>query len=785
MSFVSELRRRNVLRVVFAYLVVGWLLTEVLTTILPELGAPAWAARMVILIFAFGFPLAIVLPWIYELTPEGIKRESDIGKDDRVRGNTRRFDYFAFAAIAILIVVVAVLGARTAIDQTESQATTATDTSIAVLPFVNLTGDEGNNYLSDGLTETLLHMLTQHQELLVAARTSSFAFKNQDKTILEIADALNVAHILEGSVQLANNKIRITAQLIRAADGFHVWSSNFDRDFEDIFAIQDEIAKEVGRALTVSLLGSSESGSAAGIGTENPDAYDLYLQALGERATFSYGGLQAAEDLLKGALATDPDFLDAKLELALNYLHQAQTGLMDPDEAVSNCRALSDQVLVARPDDPVAKAINLFIGAANEADVADASGTLDAIVKLESLVAENPGNYEIQSLLARLLELMQQDDRALVVQLEALQQDPFNPRINFELGSLYLQLGRSNEARAALEKSLEIEPQQPSAYGVLAQVSLQQGDAVDVVRQMLKAFETDPRDHELPGYLAVLLYDLGLVEQGDDFRNLVFAIAPTSDIAYQIELRRAIITGDASASLQSARRTIEENAGPRQSTFSQAVRYLMTSAAADGDVAEITAYLEKHAPGIFDINAVSVPLKYRNAQIAALDAWYLALPRSDLLQRLDDLLRTAGMVGIDPLENPRTRLGTQALRGETEQAIETALTDVFSRSVATNLRWRETFAQAQYADIVADERVRAALQRWEAEYDEMREQVRAFLADLSSGARASAMAPDGRIPRSWNIALFSVYPSVRCAPRQGDPHQLPGNTKQCARSSAG
>ena len=784
MSFVSELRRRNVLRVVFAYLVVGWLLTEVLTTILPELGAPGWAPRMVILIFAFGFPLAIILPWIYELTPDGIKRESDIAEDDQVRGSSKVFDYVALAAVALLVVVVAVLGARTTTDEPGPQQTIASDTSIAVLPFVNLTGDKGNDYLSDGLTETLLHMLTQHRELQVAARTSSFAFKGQSKTILEIAAALNVAHVLEGSVQLANNRIRITAQLIRAADGFHVWSANFDRNFDDIFVIQDEIASEVGRALTVSLLGTGGSQAVAGVGTENPDAYDLYLQALGERATFSYGGLQAAENLLKGALATDPDFHDAKTELAINYLHQAQTGLMDPGDAVANCRALTDQVLDARPTDPVAKAISLFVGATSEDDVADASGFMSAVDALEVLVAQHPSDYEIRSLLARMLELNQQTDRALVVQLEALQQDPFNPRIHFELGSLYLQLKRPVEARAALEKSLEIEPQQPNAYGVLAQVSLQEGDAVDVVRQMLKAFETDPRDHELPGFLAVFLYDLGLIEEGDDFRNLVFALAPTSDIAYQVELRRAINTGDTAASLQSARRAVEENAGARHATFSQGVQYLMTSAAANGDLAEITAYLEQHAPGIFAINAESVPLKYRNAQVAALDAWYLALPRDDLLRRLDDLIHAAELVGIDPLENPRTRLGVQAFRGETEQAIETALAHVFSQSVATDLRWRETFSRAQFADIVADDRIKAALQRWEAEYDTLREQVRAYLADLSSELQARAAMPDRHAPNSRKTALFSGIRSVLCAPRR-DHDPAGSKTRPCARSSAG
>jgi len=734
MTLVSELRRRNVFRVVFAYLVVGWLLTEVLTTILPEIGAPAWASRAVILVFALGFIPAVVLPWIYELTPDGIKRESEIDGSEDLRRSSRTFDYLAIATVAVLILVLAVLGARTTIDAPRSPGQVISNASVAVLPFVNMTGDKDNEYFSDGLTETLLHMLAQIPDLQVAARTSSFAFKGQSKTAREIASALQVAHILEGSVQLAGNRVRITAQLIRAEDGFHVWSSNFDRDFNDIFAVQDEIAREVGSELSASLLGEEQETKIAGVSTRNPDAYDLYLQALGERATFSYGGLQASENLLKGALMTDPNFLDAKTELAVNYLHQFETGLMDRDEAVANCTAMTAQVLASRPDDPAATAIQLFVGLAGDGDRGDPGRVFGAIEELEKLVAENPADYRIRVILARLLQKVQQFDRALVVHLEALPLDPFNPRVHYELGSLYLQLGRPQKARAALEKSLEIEPRQPNAYGKLAQVSSQLGNGVDAVQQLLKAFEIDPRDHELPGHVALFLYDLGLLEEGDDFRNLVLAVAPTSDIAYQVDLRGAVSSGDVSRSIATARRAIEDDVGERQPVFRDAVGYLMRTAASNGTVVETTAYLEQNAPGIFDINAESVPPKYRNAQIAALDAWYVTLPRDELLRRLDDLLKTSADFGIDPLEDPGVKLGVHALRGETEAAIETALTQVFTQPVTTSLHWREMFSQAQYAEIIADERVKDALQRWEEEYDELRERVRAYLADLSAAA---------------------------------------------------
>ncbi len=734
MSIAAELKRRNVLKVVFTYLVVGWLLTEVLTTILPELGAPPWASRMVILVFALGFVPAAVLPWVYELTPDGIKRESEVARGDASRGKSRVFDYIAIAAAAILVVVIAILGARTTVDDAYVPDTEVNRASVAVLPFVNMTGDTGNDYFSDGLTETLLHMLAQVPDLEVAARTSSFAFKGQSKTIREIAQALSVAHILEGSVQLADNRVRITAQLIRADDGFHVWSNTFERDFDDIFAIQDEIAKKVGGALSVSLLGSEQPSILSGLDTDSPDAYDLYLQALAERATFSFGGLKAAEDLLKGALATDPEFLDAKTELAINYLHQYETGLISRDEALTNGLAMTRQVIAERPNDPVANALRIYMAFVDNAEATDPGEMYDAIDELERLVAENPAVYQIRLLLGQVLQRIQQYDRALVLHLEALQQEPYNPRIHYELGSLYLLLDRLADARAALQRSLELEPHQPNAYVRLARISSQLGDGVGTVKNQLRAFEVDPRDHELPAGIALFLYGLGLVEEGDDFRNLVHAVAPTSEIAYLVELRRAISIGDISASLATARTIIEEDVEDRKGTYSEAVAQLMRVAAINGTIEQTTDYLEKNAPGIFDIQAEALPHKYRAAQVAAIDTWYLSLPREELLKRLDDLLDAAHRFGIDPLVDPRNRLGVHAIRGETEAGVKVALDELLSQPVTRDLLWREEYSQPLYADIVADQRVQAALRRREAEYKAVRDEVKAYLAGLSESA---------------------------------------------------
>jgi len=212
MSPVAELRRRGVLRVAAAYLVVGWLLTEVLTTILPTLGAPEWASRAVILIFAFGFIPAVVLSWFFEITPEGIKREEDVDPErPGARRAARKVDQVTIGTAIALIIVIGLFSARYTADDESTVEVAISETSVAVLPFVNMSGDKDNEYFSDGLTETLLHMLAQIPDLKVAARTSSFAFKGQNLDVKVIAEALDVAHVLEGSVQRAGDKVRITA----------------------------------------------------------------------------------------------------------------------------------------------------------------------------------------------------------------------------------------------------------------------------------------------------------------------------------------------------------------------------------------------------------------------------------------------------------------------------------------------------------------------------------------------------------------------------------------------
>ena len=731
MSLIAELRRRNVFRVAAAYLVVGWLLTEVLTTILPTLGAPEWAARAVILIFAFGFIPAVVLSWFFEITSDGIKRDEDVDRDGN-SGNraARKVDQLTIAAAIVLIIVVGLFGARYTSDDPTPIDLGVSATSIAVLPFANMSGDKDNEYFSDGLTETLLHMLAQIPDLQVAARTSSFAFKGQNKSIPEIAAALEVAHVLEGSVQRAGDQIRVTAQLIRASDGFHVWSKNFDREFTDVFAIQDEIAMQVGSALSASLLGTETETQLAGVSTDDLDAYELYLQARKERATFSYAGLQAAEELLKGALLIDPDFIEAKSELANSYVNQLETGLMDHATAIPEIIAITEQVLAVRPDDPVAKATSIYAKAMSLAARGDDAAMSDLATELEQIITSYPDANEPRILLVRAYEQLQLFEECLPVLEEALSLDKLNPALHYELGTAYIRLERWDEAKAALEKSLELEPKQPNAYIYLGTIAMRAGDYVTMVKQQLNAISVDPQDHELPGLLSLFLYRIGLVDIADDFRNRVLTLAPTSAVAYQIELARAKAIGDLEGSVEAARRAIEDDIEDRRFSFGGAVQHLVRTAVKTGRVEEEMAWIDGHHPGIFDIEALSVPQRYRNIQGVAFDGWVQILPRDEVLRRLDLLIAYADSTGADPKDAPTNHIGILTLRGDIKGAIEVALKDYFSQSVAFNPNWRDMLLQPHYAEVVADPRVQQAMRRWEEEEEALRGSVQNYFVDL-------------------------------------------------------
>ena len=252
------------------------------------------------------------------------------------------------------------------------------------------------------------------------------------------------------------------------------------------------------------------------------------------------------------------------------------------------------------------------------------------------------------------------------------------------------------------------------------------------MQKFLQAIKVDPRDQELPGLLAGFLYELGLVEEADDFRARVMAIAPRSSIAYRLELLRALAVGDDEQAVASARHAIADGIDDRQFAFTAAVQQVLRDAVRRGTVSEATDYLESVAPGIFDVDAASAPPKYRHVQQIAFDAWVATLPRDEVLRRLDRVIRNSEIAGMDPARDPFAAVAILAMRGEVKQAVDVALNRLFSQSVAVNLGWQRKLAESEYAQVVEDPRIQAAMQRWQDEETKLRGEVRAYLADVQA-----------------------------------------------------
>src|SRR5262247_1927839 len=294
-NFFAELKRRNVIRPAILYVGTVWALAQGISQLGPSVGAPEWATRWFLVAGGIGFPFWIAFAWFYEFTPEGLKRESEIDPAESITHDTgRKLD---FAIIGVLtIAVVLLLTDRFVLRHGVNEK--IAEESIAVLPFVNMSEDKANEYFSDGISEELLNLLSKIPQLKVAARTSSFSFKGKQIEIPEIARQLHVANVLEGSVRKSGDELRITAQLIRAAEGYHLWSETYDRKMDDIFKIQDEIAGEVVKELKVKLLGAAPK-----VRTTDPKAYALYLQGkeLARQAAYA-----KSDALFRQVLEIDP-----------------------------------------------------------------------------------------------------------------------------------------------------------------------------------------------------------------------------------------------------------------------------------------------------------------------------------------------------------------------------------------------------------------------------------------------------------------------------------------------
>jgi TolB-like protein/Tfp pilus assembly protein PilF len=473
MSLLDELRRRNVIRMAGLYLVGAWLIVQVAGTLLPMFGAPAWLPRSIVLVLVIGFVPALVFAWVFELTPAGIKRDAEVPASESIAPQTaRRMDRMIIAVLLLALGFFAVdrfvlaprrdaaLVAQTQRDTRSADGTGAVDRrSVAVLPFVNMSGDAANEYFSDGISEEILNVLASVPELKVAARTSSFSFKGKTLEVPAIARELQVRMVLEGSVRKAGDKVRITAQLIDAKTGYHVWSQTYDRKLEDIFAIQDEIARAIGAELKVKIVDAAPSarplagaGAVAARGTRDPRAHDLYLRGTALWHTRRPKELKQAIVLFEQATRADPGFARAYAGEALVYTILPN---FSPDLGWTEAMARSDELaLRALAMDPSLP--EPYAALANNAFGRLQRDTSEALIR--RAIALRPSFATGHQWLGLML-MASGDTRGALAELErASALDPRAPVIADNHAFGLLVLGRHREAAALCKASLVINP---------------------------------------------------------------------------------------------------------------------------------------------------------------------------------------------------------------------------------------------------------------------------------------------------------------------------------------
>ena len=474
MAFFSELKRRRVGKVAIGYGAVAWMVTEASSVVMPALRLPEWTVTFVVVFLMVGFPVAMIMAWVFDVGPQGIKRTAPL-RDETASMQVRL--RVAYAAVVLLLM--AGLGYLLYERGLGRAMAGERHGSIAVLPFTNLSGDASKDYFSDGMSEELLNLLARVPGLQVASRTSAFAYKGRNVDIRQVGKDLGVETVLEGSVRQAGDQVRITAQLIDTETGFHLWSDTYDRQLADIFQVQDEIAGAIVDRLRIQLAPEDQQlAQRTRAPTQNVEAYELYLQG---RAVWKKRGeenLKRAIELYQSALARDPAFARAHAALASAYVVMAGYTKEQGDEKKFNPMAETSarQALVLEPNIGEAHAVLAQINA-DRGDFLDAeSGFFFAI----SLEPNEPTPHHWYSILLSRVGRLQ---AALTQARRAYELDPSSPILAANLGNMLLQLGQDDEALRFVSLASELGLSKKE-YGVEATVAIRRGDWVDARRLM-------------------------------------------------------------------------------------------------------------------------------------------------------------------------------------------------------------------------------------------------------------------------------------------------------------
>jgi TolB-like protein/Tfp pilus assembly protein PilF len=485
-NFFSELKRRNVYKVAIAYIVGGWALSEGISQVFPVFDVPNGIIRLIVILIIAGLPVALVLAWMFEITPEGIKRTATA---DAMPASAKPKKYVWL--YVVVIGAVASIGlfflgrysAQNASGAARAGASELPQKSIAVLPFDNLSRDPDNIYFTEGVQDEILTRLAKIADLKVIARTSTQRFKSTPDDLQQIAKQLGVMNILEGTVQKAGDQVRVNVQLINAMTDARLWAETYDRKLTDIFAVESEIAKTIAETLQARLSGA-EKNSIAKTPTVNPEAYELYLRGKFFAEKRTGADLRKSIEYYDQAIAKDPNYPLAYVGLADSHLLLSAYGAISPKEATAPAKAALKKALEL--DDSLAQAhASSGLLATLELDLNR------AISELERAIQLNPNDATAHHWIPRPLMSIGQFDRGIAEGKRAIELDPLSLIINADLCWVYFNAHRYDDAEAQARKTLEMDQGFYVAHYYLGEALQFKGKLADAIAEFQKSFESN------------------------------------------------------------------------------------------------------------------------------------------------------------------------------------------------------------------------------------------------------------------------------------------------------
>jgi TolB-like protein/Tfp pilus assembly protein PilF len=519
LGFFTELRRRNVFRVGAAYVVLGWLLLQVTDILLPMFALPDWVARLVLFLLLLGFPLSLVFAWAFELTPEGVRRESRTEAAPSASGGQRkRLDYVILAGLLLALAYFAWQHDWGGDQETMGGSDLR---SIVVLPFENLMNDPEQAFFVAGMHEALITELSKIDALRVISRTSAMSFKDSGKSVPEIARELDVDAAVEGSVLRAGNVVRVTVQLIEANADRHLWAENFDRELSDILALYSEVTQEIARQVRITLT-ADEKAEIVNTRPVDPEVYELYLKGRFLCENWSPEEMEEGTRLLQEAVSLDPGHAPAHAQLALCLQYEAFFGYQRPLDVLARSRAAAE--MAARLDGQLAEAQVALAGIVYylEYEPREAKQALEKALEL------NPASVKALLHLSWLLGESGQFAEALEYNRRALSLDPLSTVVNHALGQLYYLNRDFERAIVEFEKTLELDRSDPSLHYSLAWPYEQTGRFEEAIRLHRKAVELS-RGASL--YRAALGHALGVAGMREQATEILQGLLVDPDAA--------------------------------------------------------------------------------------------------------------------------------------------------------------------------------------------------------------------------------------------------------------